>query len=190
MTMTTETVKRPSKASVTYVRDDGTVSNFPLADTPVIRTEFANGMVRIFDTRDPRLDPTRPMAEKQGFVTRFQRSYNAEKDIDLVIEAYDETSADLFNGVWIESKTGEAKVTQLSMAIVKTLEGDGETVDENRRLSIIEKLKDAAYREKANANAHVQANLQALRLEAQKKRATEAQKVAKETGKISNLADF
>lgn len=170
-----------AKASIVYVKADGTVVNFATPDAIAVRTEFANKVTRDLAIADVN-ESISYCAVLQGLAIRTQRSYQAIKDIDSVIEAYDETVADLKNGVWIEGRTGAPKVTMLSQAIVLSLEGAGQTVDEARRLSIIEKLKDADYRDKAEANEQVKVHLAALRLDAAKKRAAEAKASLKEAG--------
>lgn len=172
---------KQAKAGITYVKADGTVVNFATADAVAVRTEFANKVTRDLAVSDVNAD-IQHCAVLQGLAIRTQRSYQAIKDIDSVIEAYDETVADLKNGVWIEGRAGAPKVTMLSQAIVLSLEGAGQTVDETRRLSIIEKLKDAEYREKAEANEQVKVHLAALRLDAAKKRQAEAKAALKEKG--------
>lgn len=186
-----EKVKKNSKAFVVYVKADESVVNFPANDAVVVRTEFSNGVKRDIDITKLS-DGVKHCAMLQGLATRTQRSYQAEKEIDKVIESFDETVADLLNGVWIDSKSGEAKVTMLSKAIVLSLEQSGATVDEERRKGIIEKLKNADYRDKANANEHVQAHLATLRLEAAKQRAVDAKKAAKENASSATegLSDF
>lgn len=182
--------KRAQKAFITYMRADGTEVNFPHPDCSAVLTSFANGTKRSIDVSTLSSD-IKACAVLQGVAIRTQRSYQALKDIDSVVESYDETVADLLNNIWIESKTGEPKVTMLSQAIVKTLEAAGGTVDDERRRSIVEKLKDASYREKAMANDHVKAALAQLKLDAAKERAAEAKKAAKESGTTaSDLSDF
>lgn len=192
---------KQQKAFVVYVTpgasgEDGTVSpetvsNFPNAEASVIRTEFANGVKRDFNVSAV-VPSVSHCAELQGYVTRTQRAYQALKNIDDVIEAYDETIADILAGVWIESRAGAPKVTMLSKAIIMTIEAAGGTVDDARRASIIEKLKATDYREKAEANEHVMSNLQQLKLDAQKLRATEAKAAAKAKGGdvAASLSDF
>src|SRR4030095_8684602 len=171
-------VQKIQKAFVVYLRGDGTISNFPVADWVAVRTEFSNGIVRDLAKSDVPADVLLH-AEAQGLAIRTQRSYQAEKDIDLVVGNYDETVDDLKNGVWIESKAGRPKVPRLATAIVMSLEANGQEVDDSRKRTIIEKLKESEYREKAMGNEHVQANLAQLKLDAAKKRAAEAKASAK-----------
>lgn len=175
------TSTKVAKASIVYVKADGSVVNFATPDAVAVRTEFANKVTRDLAISDVN-EAISHCAVLQGLAIRTQRSYQAIKDIDSVIEAYDETVADLKNGVWIEGRAGAPKVTMLSQAIVLSLEGAGQNVDEARRLSIIEKLKDADYRDKAEANEQVKVHLAALRLDAAKKRAAEAKASLKEAG--------
>lgn len=172
---------KQAKASIVYVKADNTTVNFATPDAIAVRTEFANGVTRDLAVADMNADISH-CALLQGLAIRTQRSYQAIKDIDSVIEAYDETADDLRNGVWIEGRTGAPKVTMLSQAIVMALEGAGTTVDDARRLSIIEKLKDATYREKAQENDQVKVHLATLKLEAAKKRAAEAKAALKASG--------
>lgn len=183
-----EASKKQPKAFVVYVKADGTVINFPAADADIVRTEFANGVKRDVSLTELNTE-LQHCAMLQGLAIRTQRSYQAEKDIDKVIESYDETVADLRKGVWIETKTGAPKITLLSQAIVLSLEASGQTVDDARRQSIIEKLKVTEYREKAEANPAVVAHLAQLRLDAAKKRAEEAKAANKKAGP-ADLAMF
>lgn len=186
----TESAKKQMKAFVNYVVPASgdmpeKAHNYPQADATIVRTEFSNGVKRDIDVTKLKADVL-ACATLQGIATRTQRGYQALKEIDAVIEAYDDTANDLLNGVWIESRSGEPKVTMLSQAIVLSLEASGQTVDEARRLSIIEKLKNADNREKAMANEHVKMHLANLKLEAAKARAAEAKKAVKDGG--SNVA--
>lgn len=178
-------VKKQMKSFAVYVAMDGegkeVVTNSPAPSATIVRTEFSNGVKREIDTLKLSRDVLN-CAILQGLATRVQRSYQAIKDIDGVIEAYDETVADLYNGVWIEGRTGEPRVTMLSEAIVLSLEANGATVDEARKLSIIEKLKTAEAREKAMANDQVKAFLADLKLKAAQARAKEAKAQAKVEG--------
>lgn len=177
-----EGTKKTMKAFVQYIKPDNTVVNFPTADCIGMRTSFSNGVARDLLIADVNAD-VQHCSVLQGFATRTQRSYNAVKEIDGVIEAYDETVADLKNGVWIEARSGEPKVTLLAKAIVLSLEAAGQTVDDERRKSIIAKLATAENRDKANANEQVKMHLANLKLEAAQDRAKEAREAAKKAGK-------
>jgi len=182
---------KTAKASVQYVKADGTVLNFASPDATVVRTTFANETVRDLDVTEMN-DEMHKCAVLQGFAIRTQRSYQALKDIDQVIEAYDATVKDLVKGVWIDTKTGEPKVTQLADAVIKSLTDNGQEVSEKREREIIEKLKDADYRDKAMKNEHVVANLAAIKLEAAKKRAADAKAALKDNKATATegLSDF
>lgn len=173
--------KKMAKASLTYVDAEGKESNFPNAAGVIMRTTFSNSVVRELDIRTLPMDKLGNAAALQGFATRTQRSYQAEKDMDKVVEAYDEVVADLANGVWIETKAGAPRVTLLAEAIRITLQNAGEVVDDARFDSIIEKLKTAESRDKAMANVHVVAQLETIKQERQKQRLADARKAAKET---------
>lgn len=187
----TTTSGKQQKAFITYVRENGEVSNFAVADANVVRISFANSTNRDIDVTSLSLE-LQKMASLQGVAIRLQRSYQAIKELDGVIEAVDETIDDLKNGVWIEGRAGEPKVTLLALAIVSTLEANGGEVDDARRKSIIEKLKATDYREKAMDNPHVKSALAQLKLDAAKKRLVEAKDAAKKAGADANtgLSDF
>lgn len=173
--------KRQSKATVTYSTDGSENSvNSPTAECKFIHVEFADETARKIEFASLP-ESVRICAGLQGVVTRFQRSYQTLKEIDKVVEAFDETLADLENGVWIEFAAGEPKVTQLAKAVAMALEAKGEEVDEARRQSIIDKLKNADFATKAKENPQVMANLATLQLEAAKKRADERMKAASES---------
>lgn len=174
--------KRQTKALVSYSVDRSAENavNSPTAECKFIHVDFADDTTREIDTTKL---PAEIMATAalQGVVTRFQRAYQTFKEIDKVIEAFDETIADLNNGVWIEFAAGEPKVTQLANAVAMALESKGETVDDARRVSIIEKLKNGDFASKAKENPQVMANLAKLQLEAAQKRADERMKAASES---------
>lgn len=189
--------KKASKAYIVYVDAptevdgkavEGKAHNSPVSTAKVMRVEFANNV-----KREVALESLKPeivtCATLQGLATRVQRSYQTLKNVDECIEAYDETMQDIVNGVWIESKAGAPRVTQLAEAIKASLEAAGQTVDEIRMQSIIEKLKQTDYMEKAQKNEHVQMHLANLRLAAAQKRALEAKASAKNAAP-STLADF
>lgn len=181
--------KRTQKASVSYSPDGNldNSQNSPTEDCVFIHVEFADETERKIDVM-ALPENVRKCATLQGIATRFQRSYQTLKEIDKVVEAFDETVEDMQNGVWVEFASGEPKVTQLAKAVVMALESKGETVDEERRASIIEKLKASDYAEKAKANPQVMANLAKLQLEAAQRRAEERQKAANESEE--ELTDF
>lgn len=172
---------KQQKAFITYLRTNGEESNFAVADADVVKISFANKTSR--EVNITSLTPElRQMASLQGVAIRLQRSYQAIKDLDSVIEAVDETIADLGNGVWIEGRTGEPKVTLLALALVAVLEANGGEVNDERKASIIEKLKNTDYRDKAMDNPQVKAQLAQLKMDAAKKRLAEAKLAAKEAG--------
>lgn len=172
---------KQQKAFITYLRENNEESNFAVADANVVRISFANKTSRDIDVSALSAE-IQKMASLQGVAIRLQRSYQAIKDLDGVIEAVDETIADLGNGVWIDSKGGEPKVTLLSQALVSVLEANGGEVNDERRKSIIEKLKGTEYRDKAMENPQVKAQLAQLKMDAAKKRLAEAKLAAKEAG--------
>lgn len=172
---------KQQKAFITYLRENNEESNFAVADANVVRISFANKTSRDVDLSSLSAE-IQKMASLQGVAIRLQRSYQAIKELDGVIEAVDETIDDLKNGVWIDSKTGEPKVTLLSQALVSVLEANGGEVNDERRKSIIEKLKGTEYRDKAMENPQVKAQLAQLKMDAAKKRLAEAKAAAKEAG--------
>lgn len=177
---------RPKKASVVFVAIDENgkevATNSATEKSTVARTIFANGVVRDLAPVDfP--EKIRHCAELQGFVTRTQRSYNSKTDIAEALAEYDEEVRDLKNGVWVEAgKPGEPRVTLLSEAIVLTLEGQGEVVDDERRADIVEKLKSTSYKEKAMASEAVKMHLFDLRRKAAEARFKEQKRAVKEAG--------
>lgn len=185
------TNKRQTKASVGYSPAAETPTdeqfNSPTEDSGFIHVDFADGTKRSIDVM-ALPENVRKCATLQGIVTRFQRAYQTLKEVDKVIEAFDETMADLENGVWIEFASGEPKVTQLANAVVMALESKGETVDDDRKASIIEKLKNSDFAAKAKENPQVMANLAKLQLEAAQRRADERMKAAE--GSTAELSDF
>lgn len=177
-----ETAKtRQAKASAVYVSTvDGKeeISNFPIATAHTVRFVFAdeNETTRDIVLAEYNAD-IHNCAAQMGLATRIQRSYQNEKDIPACIEQTDKTLDFLKNGVWQEMTTRGPRLTLLAQAIERTLTAGGQTVDEARRASIIEKLKDATYYEKASANPHVQAALADIKYEklvADRKAAKEA----------------
>lgn len=193
----TEKAKKAQKAFIVYVDpstfvDDkevaGKAHNSPVSTATVMRVEFANNVKRELDTSKLKPEIV-TCATLQGLATRVQRAYQTLKNVDECIEAYDEVVEDILNGVWIESKAGAPRVTQLATAIKMSLEAAGQEVNDERMASIIEKLKVADNLEKAQKNEHVQMHLANLRLEAAKKRATEAKASAK-TAAPSSLSGW
>lgn len=192
VTAATEGNKKQQKASISYLGPDSEgkekETNSPVATSTVMRVTFANKVIRNLNIGDMPMDKLGNAPALQGFATRVQRSYQTEKEIDKCIEAVDETFADLLRGVWVEYKPGAPRVTLLATAIKLSLEAQGETVDEARMSSIIEKLKVAANVEKAMGNTNVVSQLQQLKLAAQQERARDAKKAAKENPEV--LSDF
>jgi hypothetical protein len=178
--------KKTAKAFILYVDPDGKTFNSPHESAVILRTEFANKVTREFDVRNVKENVAK-CAVLQGIATRLQRSYQSVKEIDSVINEYDETVADLNNGIWIESKAGQPRVTLLATAVRLSLEAAGQTVDDERMAGILEKLKSTNNVEKAMANENVKMHLANLKLAAMQERAQEARKAAK--GK-ENVVDF
>lgn len=185
--VTTAEKLRKGKAQVMYLNGEGVESNSPKEGVVAIRFKFANGVNR--DIGDGEFNShVIDCAKWQGLATRIQRSYQNEKEIDKVIEAVDETIADLKNGVWIElGGDGEPKVTMLATAVKLALEDSGETVDADRFKSIIDKLANEDYRKKARANAVVAAHVANLKLESARQRAMDAMKAAQSNSNVNEL---
>lgn len=173
---------RTVKANITFVLPDGTEKNFPQAEATVIKFNIADGTERSVDVSSLS-ENVKNCAMLQGVVTRFQRSYQAIKELDKVVEAIDETIDDLNNGVWIEMGSGEPRVTMLATAVIRALEENGETVDGERRKSIVAKLgEDEELRKSTRERPIIAAHLADLQLEAAQKRAAEKKALATESG--------
>lgn len=175
---------RKSKAQVWYVNPEGE-SNSPREGVNAIRFKFANGIVRDIDGNFG--EHVKNCAFWQGLAIRIQRSYQNEKDIDTVIASVDETLEDLRNDVWIETAAGEPRVTMLANAVKYALENAGETVDETRFKSIIDKLADKEYAKRAKSNAMVVAHLAQMKVESAQRRAAEAMQAATDNQGVSEL---
>ena len=181
-TATTSTSKRQGKASVTYLMPDGSERNFPDALSSVIRFEVIDGTKRDFDV-SYLSETVKHCALLQGVVTRFQRGYQALKEIDKVVASIDDTSADLNDGIWIEVGNGEPRVTNLIAAIVMGLEAKGQTVDANRKREIGEKLAaDENLRKETRERPAIAAYLATLSRQASEKREAEKLKLAQASG--------
>ena len=177
----TEANKKQQKSFSLYVDGEGKEHNFPLASAKIVRMKFANGATSDLDVSSLSAEITN-CAVLQGITTRLQRSYQGEKEVDKCVEATNETIEDLKNGVWIEPRSGAPRVTILAQALVRVLEAKGETVDDARKASIIEKLKNTEFSEKALANKAVVAAMEDIKFENAKARRDEAKKAAKEAG--------
>lgn len=182
--------KRQTKAAVSYSVDGDLENslNSPTEECKFIHVEFADETTRKIEVAKLPANVI-ACATLQGVVTRFQRGYQVYKEVDKVIEAFDETMEDLSNGIWIEFAAGEPKVTQLAKAVKMALEEKGETVDDERMAGIIDKLKNSDYAEKAKANPSVMAHLAQLQLEAAQRRADERRKAAANS-EGETLSDF
>lgn len=172
--------ERQQKSSATYIGlVDGNVKefNFPNAVANTVKTTFANKV-----TRELRVDELpadiRRCAELQGFARRLQTAYQGEKDIDKCIEAYDETAADLTNGVWIAPKDGP-RVMVVANALRRVLTAAGETVSDERFTSIVTKLKGEEHMEKALKNKAVLAMIETIKFENARARVQAANSAAK-----------
>lgn len=99
-------------------------------------------------------------------------------NIDDAIEGADSMNEQLVSGVWTERAEGVGpQPTLVVEAIVRALIAKGETVDDARKLSILEKCKDKATRDgalKDPAIAAQYATIQAERAAARAKAAAEA----------------
>ena len=183
---TEATGKRNQKSYALYVstnpeNGEAVEGFFPVAGAHTVRTVFSNGVKIDLAVSDLSPEITN-CAVLQGLTTRLQRSYQAEKELDKCVEAINETIADLKNGVWIEPKGGGPRVTILAQALIRVLEAKGETVDEDRKKSIIEKLKDSAFSEKAMSNKAVASAVEDIKFENAKERRDAAKKAMKEAG--------
>lgn len=167
--------KRQSKATVTYVMPDGSEKNFPTVGAVAIRFELTDGSKIDYALDGERNANVDECARQQGFVTRFQRGYQALKEIDAVKENIGDTKADLEGGIWLEIGTGEPRVTNLITAIVMALEAQGETVDNDRKKGIGEKLaNDENLRKEMRERPAIKANLAKLAADAAAERARKA----------------
>lgn len=176
--------KRNSKAYSVYISTvDGKESEsfFPVSTAHTVRMVFANDTKVDLPVGELSSEMTN-CAVLQGLAIRLQRSYQNEKDIDKCVEATTETIADLKNNVWIEPKGGAPRVTILAQALIRVLEAKGETVDDDRKRSIIEKLKTPEFSEKAMANKAVASAVEDIKFENAKERRDAARKAAKEAG--------
>ena len=189
--------KRQAKASITYVMPDGSEKNFPVAETNVIRIEIVDGTKRDFDV-SALSDGVKHCALLQGVVTRFQRGYQALKEIDKVVESIDGTIEDLNNGIWLEVGTGEPRVTNLITAVVMALEAegvhvrlvDGKVTDDHKK-DISEKLAaDENLRKATRERPVIASYLADMAAEAAKKRAEEKRKALSTMESDSSLTGF
>lgn len=188
---TSETAKRQAKAYVTYVMPDGSEKNFPHKDAVAVRFSLADNTKRDFRL-DNMGENVSACSRAQGVVTRFQRGYQALKDLDEVVQSIDDTAEDLSNDVWIELGTGEPRVTNLITAIVMALEAQGESetnplvdgkVSSERRKAISDKLSAYSEEERKAMRERpaIAANLADIAAESAQKRAQEKRKLASQS---------
>ena len=118
-----------------------------------------------------------------GLSQKLGDSYASIKTVEGSIEACMSVKERLVIGDWVKAREGAgARPTLVVQAVIRALEADGQTVDDERRKAIMDKLSDKAERDAALENPVIDVHYQAIRAEAAKERATKAKAKAKTEG--------
>lgn len=175
--------QRPEVSSIVYLDASDTEHNHADGTTVALKISFANGYSDITKLSDlPQEMANAAMA--QGLASRFQRSFQAVKgDINDAVERFTSAKENILSGKWIAPRGGDGKGPRpslLAQAVEAILIEDGESVDENRRKGIVEKLRSDEMAEAVMKNPRVVAKYKSLQAEAALARANEAAKKAQE----------
>ena len=109
-------------------------------------------------------------------------------DVTDGIEEFDSMMEQILAGTWVTEATAGIRPSMVCDAIVAALEANGETVNDERRDAIREKIKDPEKRKGATADPAVKAQLEKIKADRAVTRAKEAAKKAK--GQVIEVAGF
>lgn len=175
--MATEGKKRQTVAKVRLVNGAGAEVK-ETANATGFTFAFVNGPTRVFDMGKVN-DAIKLEFAFHGAKQKIRDAY-AGKSGDEAVEACDTVIDNLYEGVWLGEREGGVRIGLLLDAVVAFLETDKkQSVTDERRAGIKEKLLTEEGREKAKADPKVMAHLRRLELEKAKERAAEAAKAAK-----------
>jgi len=176
---TTEEEGKSKISSFAYVNNAGDVSKQVKPDSIGLTVSFANGTKDRINI-DELSSEILACATLQGLAIKLQRSFaSAKGDVEKAVEAFETVKDNLLNGIWAEKGEGSGpRVSILAEAVEAVLTEAGQTVDADRRASIIEKLKDEATREKTKKDPKVNAHYERIKAARAAEKAAKAQEAA------------
>lgn len=176
---------KPARASISefaYVTKNGESHKQVVPDAVGLVVTFGNGYSDSVALSDLSKDILR-CASLQGLAIKLQRSFaSAKGDVESAVESFLSVKENLLAGVWATKREGSGpRLSILAEAIEAALIAKGQTVDDARRASIVEKLSDEAKREEAMENPAVKAQYEVIRARRAQERAAAAMKNAEGT---------
>ncbi len=183
------TPKKVGVCAKAYVMPDGSKVRSAHEDAIGLEFAFGNGETATIElAKFP--DAIEARLNWFGRSEKFGNFYaGAKGDADKAHEMFLTGVENLANGEWSERGGGEGERPSMVVdAVVAALEASGETVGEDRKKSIHEKVKTKEGRKAALANPAINAEYEAVRTAKQKAKLDAAKKLAKDSD--TGLEDF
>lgn len=186
----TSETKRNKVSAFTYANNAGEESKQVKEDSVSLRVAFTNGEKRELSI-DKLSTVILAQATLQGLSIKLQRSFAGDGgDVEKAVESFDTVLENLTNGIWATKAEGKGpRLSIIAEAVEAVLVEAGQEVDEARRASIIEKLKDEATREKTQKDPKVRAHYERIKAARAAERAAKAGQAAA-SAESSVASDF
>jgi len=180
--------KKVSICKKVYIGPDGEESRSAKANAVELQFHFTNGNIHSVKLADHPADIVTCLGYF-GISEKYGNSYaKSDGSADVAEEKFLAMQEQLTGGVWVtESEAGD-RPSMVCDAICAALETNGEKVDDARRASIREKIKDKDVLAGAKKDASVAAELERIKAERAVARAKEAK--AKAKGQTIEVAGF
>lgn len=181
--------ERTQVAKKVYITAAGDESAHATPDAERLEFRFANGETLVVNPNDIGAN-CRTAALFHGLSQKIGDSYaGAKGDADTAYESAQTILERLINDDWVRQGEGVgARPSLVSEAVIAALEENGETVDDERKKGIVEKLKGKEARDRALANAVINSHYERIKAERAAERAAKAREKAE--GKELDLGDF
>lgn len=172
-----------------YVDSEGNETSHASPNVDRLEFRFANGTVLAVSEKDVG-DGCRKAAFFHGLAQKIGDSYAGVKgDTTTAIENASTVIERLMGDDWVKQGEGiGARPSLVVDAVIAALEEAGETVSDDRRKAIMEKVKGKEGREGALANPVINAHYERIKAARQAERAAKAAAAAQ--GKELELGDF
>lgn len=180
--------KKVSICKKVYVGADGNETRSAQAEAVELQFQFTNGQTHTVKLSD-HPENILTCLGWFGISEKYGNSYaKSDGSADVAEEKFLAMQEQLTGGVWVtESEAGD-RPSMVCDAVCAALEANGEKVDDDRRASIREKIKDKDVLAGAKKDDAVKAQLERIKAERAVARAKDAAKAAK--NKVIEVAGF
>lgn len=180
--------KKSSVCKKVYVDANGEETRSATQDADKLEFRFDNGNTHVVRLVDHNPD-IRSCLGWFGISEKYGNAYaGAKGDADAAEELFLSMQEQLLGGTWVDRAEAGPRPSLIADAIIAALEAAGQKVDDERRTSIREKVKDKDTREGALKDPVIKAEYEAIKAKRAAERAKEAAKKAK--GETVSVAGF